>query len=1804
MVSPLLAGATTPVPELQESDLRNFGNAATLRKSVFDKSLSAIQNLKPLTTPTHTLQLTNAEYSDPEEYDLKKQKEAILRGETLGRRIKGTWRLLDNQTGKVLDERTQTIARIPFFSSRGTAIHRGNEYIVSNQARLNPGVYTRIKENGELESHINILPETGRAHRYHLDPDKSTFHINLSQSKIPLISALKAFDIPDDAIREAWGDEIFEANKKITDIPKLYKRLVPESKQSKEATPKEQAEAIRNEFMRMEVDPEVTKRTLGQPFTNVTPELILATTKKLLGVSQGTADVDDRDHLAFQTIMSPDDLFSERIAKDYGNLQKQLLYKAARAGNLGPVTPGVLNKQIDSVLLSSGLGQSLEEVNTAELLDKFYKITRMGEGGLPSTDAIPNEARSVQPSHLGFMDPLRTPESLKVGVDTFLTGGVRKGPDGKLYAKFIDMRNGGKIAWKSPNDVADGVIAFPQELQNSKTGKDIRVIDKGKMRFADLSEVDYVLPHMEEAMSPLGNLVPLKSAMKGQRAVMASRMTTQAVSLINPQAPLVQGGIPDKDGKSYEEEYGSAMGAVRSSKAGRVIGVTDDEIKIKHEDGTTSNYPLYNNFAFNRKTFIHNTPTVQRGAWVEPDQLLAYSNFTDQNGVTALGTNARVAYIPFRGANFEDAIGVSESMSQRFTSEQAYQQGLDFSDKVRTGKKSFLNLFPGKWTPEQLKVMDDDGVIKVGTTVNYEDPLVLSASQKEFSANKIHKKNQPAFTDSSVIWKHHEPGVVTDVIKTKSGISVLTKSKTPLKIGDKISGRYGDKGVVAQIIPDAEMPQDENGQPFEILVNSLGVISRANPAQIMENVLGKIAAKTGKPYKIKDFEDIKDLREFVEQEAKKHGIKDLETILDPETDTKIPDVHTGNRFFFKLHHMAECYDDQTEVLTSDGWKFWSDVVPEDRLATVENNRLLFEKPISLFREDYNGPMMKFSGRYVDYCVTPNHRMFIQSYNWQKEWGFREASDIHKSRFKVKQAGFDVAGMRGPDTVTIAGQEINSEDYAELIGWWVSEGCSYPHKGTSVIYQSSTANPEHLRRIQSLCSRLPWNFGDYKSEGVVGGVIIYSKDLATYLHQFGARCELKKLPRLVFELSYRAKLRTFEAMLWGDGNDQHLPTGRKLRYSSTSKQLSDDFQELAIHVGHGGTVRPDAPKSQDHYLPSYTVGVTLNRRYAQVDGDRNKSGFSTVNYDGEIFCAEMRTGLLLVRRNGKPLLSGNSKGQSRGDGSYSSDETPVKGGEHGSKRVSMLNVNALLSHGAVNVLRDATSIRGQKEDNYRQAFLQGYTPPKPKVPMVYEKFIADLKSAGINIVPDGGSRLQIMAMTEKDVDEMAGNREIKSGETVNLDDALRPVKGGLFDEAATGGHNSNTWSFIRLPAPYLNPVMEEPTRKILGLTQKRLEDVIAGREKLNEKTGPEAIQQALADLDLDREIRRAQSAIEGSRKTARDEAIKKIGYLTSAKRLGIHPKDWVTSKVPVLPTKFRPISVMSDSKVPLVADANYLYKELITAKDVHNQLKEQVGDAGDERLAIYNAFKAVVGLTDPIHPKLAEKNVKGVLKHIFGSSPKFGTVQRKLIGSTVDNVGRAVIIPDADMDMDSIGLPEEKAWKVFAPAVRRLMRKDGLSLSDAAKQTKEQTALAKKYLNDALNKSTVIVDRAPVLHRFGIMAFRPRLVTGDSLKFSPLVVSGFGADFDGDAVQYHMPLDDQAQKEALERMLPSRNLISPNDFKTPVHMPSKEFAGGLYFATSQKPSKKKIKVFDTIDDARKAFQRGQVPLDATIRIVNM
>ena len=1434
-------------------DFRPIGDPSATRKSIFDSVRESLSSLEPLKNNRHVLRLVDVDYEDPEEISKEQEREAVIRKQTLARRLRGTWRL-ETPDGQVLDQRRTTLARVPYLTPRGTFILRGTNYSLAHQSRLRPGIFTRIKESGEVESHVNVAK--GYGHRYLLDPKTGVFKLRWGQANLPLYPVLRALGAKESDIRRAWGDKIYQANAAKSDatvLKKLHARLHADRSISPE-------EAVRQEFARMELDPEVVRRTLGQPFSRVDAQAILAATQKLLKVHRGETDPDDRDHLAYQRLLGPEDILAENVRKSVQDARRAF-WRASMKGHLRNFPTAVFDTGVDRAFYATGLGSPIEEVNPLEVLDQSYRVTRMGSGGIPSSDSVPLESRQLHPSQMSYLDPVVTPESGNLGVDIRLAANVRKGKDGRIYSRLRDVRTG-KESWYSPDQIADATIAFPGEMSSPK--RYARVIQRGRLTMVPKSQVDLEAPVF--AFSPLANLIPFKSQSFGQRIAMGARMLAQALPLTNREAPLVQMQNPFT-GKAYAQEYGTRAGAVRAPVSGVVKSVEEGVMTILDREGKEHRVDLYRNLPTNRKTFWHNEPVVEPGTPVKAGQLLAYSNFTDKSGVLAPGLNARIAFLPAKGYNYEDAIVISKSFAERLRSEHMYQSTLDLGDEnLKLGRHRFQAIFPSTYKKEVLDRFDDSGLIKPGTKVEYGDPLILAVRERQ-TGPKLGRSRR-SFADASVKWTHHSPGVVVDAYRDKSGVNVVVKSTAPAEVGDKLSGLHGNKGVISAIWDDSQMPQDSQGRPVEILMNDLGVISRGNPAQVYEAALGKLARKLGHPIVVPDFATQEELHDWVTEKLAENGLSLEETLTDPDSGAKLKDIATGELYILKLHHLAES----------------------------------------------------------------------------------------------KAQGRDLGG-------------------------------GYSAEGMPI-----------------------------KTERAPGG-----------------------------------------------------------------------------------------------------------------------------------------------------------------------------------KRIGMMEVNALLSHGAYGVLDDARRIRGQANPDYWRQVMQGYGPPPPKEPFVYRKYLEQLRAVGINPTRSG-NRLNIMALTSKDIDALTGNREITDSSTVAFTGGkLRPVPGGLFSEKATGGLAGTAWSFIRLPEPIPSPVMEEPLRRILGLTQQQFRRVLSGQDEYRGVRGPKGLYNYVKNLNLDKEIAFAQALVRSGRKTKRDEGLRRLRYLQAAKRLGQHPSDWFWTKVPVLPPQYRPISMLPGKGTLLVPDVNYLYKEVLDAKSAYESLQGKVEDLSTERLAIYDAVKAVTGLGEPTQLQHRQQKVRGVLKTILGSSPKRSVVQRKLLTAKTDLSGRAVISPDPRLGLDEIGLPERIAWDIYKPFIVRRLVRSGVSTVKALEKVKDKTDDARKALLQEMEVRPVIWNRAPTLHRFGIMAAKPKLVKGDTLLTPPLVVPPMGGDFDGDAVQLHVPASDDAVKDALTKMLPSKNLINPAEFKA-TYKPGQEYVGGLWYATKEPDRKKRKRVFRTRQDAVAAFRRGEISADQPIEIL--
>jgi len=581
--------------------------------------------------------------------------------------------------------------------------------------------------------------------------------------------------------------------------------------------------------------------------------------------------------------------------------------------------------------------------------------------------------------------------------------------------------------------------------------------------------------------------------------------------------------------------------------------------------------------------------------------------------------------------------------------------------------------------------------------------------------------------------------------------------------------------------------------------------------------------------------------------------------------------------------------------------------------------------------------------------------------------------------------------------------------------------------------------------------------------------------------------------------------------------------------------------------------------------------------------------------GWVLGVTVPAGIVRVRRNGKECWTGNS---GRETGGYTADEQPSRGSEGQAKRAGSLEVAALLGHNAVENLKDISVVRGTKNEDYWTKMKLGLPLPEPGVPFIYNKFINLLKAGGVNVVRKGDMQV-LGGLTDADIDKMASG-EVRNSDTVNAA-TLAPKTGGLFDEGVFGGTIGTKWGKITLNEPIPNPVFEDPVRKLLGLTDAQYRGVLSGKEQLDGKTGGQAIYDALAAINVPEKINYYRNEAMNARGQRRDNAVKNLRYLSNVDKSGTKLTDWMLTKVPVIPPIFRPISKMGDTL--MVADMNDLYRDVIEMNQHIGEARKVLPESelAEEKLHLYDAVTGVFGWGDAATQEGKSKRLKGAIRQVLGDRPKTGLAQSKLFSKAVDLVARGVIVPDPELDMDSIGLPEDMAWKLYKPFVMRTMVRHGFPPVKARELIDAKAKEAKDVLVAEMGDRPVLLNRAPSWHKFNILAFYPRLVEeSDTLHVSPLVTSGFTADFDGDQANFHVPAGDKAVHEAKTKMLPSKNLFKVDDLRTPMHVPSKEMLMGLYEMTKS-PEKGAPVVFKNTREAQEAYHHGLIKLNTPIII---
>lgn len=554
----------------------------------------------------------------------------------------------------------------------------------------------------------------------------------------------------------------------------------------------------------------------------------------------------------------------------------------------------------------------------------------------------------------------------------------------------------------------------------------------------DPDDVDYTLPNASAFFGSHVNLIPLQSAVQAPRLFYGARFYNQALPLVNREAPLVQ-NLRDGD-TSFDDDMGQFAGALRADEDGEIEDVTPDEIRFRTPTGSRS-ISLYRHFPFNRKSAKTQFAKVKAGDKVTKGQLLASSNYTDDNGTLALGVNARVGLVPYKGWSMDDALAISESFAKRLASEQSYTLGQDFDDNTKGGYNHFLSLFPTTYKKTQLAQLDDDGIVKPGTKLKTGDPYILATAPKivtsrDAQVGKLSRTLQQTRKNASQTWDYEDEGEVVDVVKNKSGVKVVVRTVSPTRKGDKVVLRSGQKNIVSKIIPDDQMVRTQDGKPLDVLLNPLSIPSRVNDSLPYELLLGKVARLIGKPIKLAGFNGPNESwHSYVEQLLAQHNLPSKEDVFDPLTNKKLEQAITvGEGYMMKLHHTGESkkssrgvasYDQDQQPARGGG-----EGAQAKRLSGLETNALLSAGAYKTLKE---GSTLR--GQQNDEfwrAIREDHKPRTpgEPFVWTKFMALLNGSGLHarklgKDRLRLGPMTDDVLSQHNPvdikngDTVDLA-----------------------------------------------------------------------------------------------------------------------------------------------------------------------------------------------------------------------------------------------------------------------------------------------------------------------------------------------------------------------------------------------------------------------------------------------------------------------------------------------------------------------------------------------------------------------------------------------------------------------------------------------------------------------------------------------------------------------------------------------------------------------------------------------------------------
>ncbi len=856
-------------------------------EEIFEE-ISPIENLDE----TMQLSFTNP-YLEPEKYSIFECKE---RGKTYAAPLYVEAEFMNHVTGEI---KTQTVfmGDFPLMTEKGTFIINGTERVVVSQLVRSPGVYFERAQEKTSDKDVysaRIIPSRGAWLEFEIDK-RDAVGVRIDRKRKQSVTIfLKALGMTSEEIATEFAgyDSILQTLEKDTILTKedalrdIYRKLRPGEQVAAEA-----ARALLDNFFFSHKRYDLAKvgrykinRKLGleAPLTDSVLSVadIIATIKYLValhndektfsGLRDGKKvdirlDVDDIDHFGNRRIRAVGELIQNQVRTGLSRMER-VVRERMTTQDIEAITPQTLINvrpvvaAIKEFFGTSQLSQFMDQNNPLAGLTHKRRLSALGPGGL-SRERAGVEVRDVHSSHYGRMCPIETPEGPNIGLIGSLASFARINAFGFIetpYRRVVKGKVTENIDYLTASEEDDFVVAQANApLTKDSHFAEERVLVRrkgGEVELVPAAEVDYMDVSPRQIVSVGTSLIPFLEHDDANRALMGANMQRQAVPLLRSESPLVGTGM---------ENFAAidAGDVILTNKAGVVSEVSADVVTVQLDEGGTEDYFLRKFDRSNQGTSYNHRVIVTAGERVEVGQVIADGPATE-NGELALGKNLLVAFMPWEGHNFEDAIILSQRLVQDDVLSSIHIEEYDVDARdTKLGKEEITRDLPNV-SPELIANLDERGIIRIGAEVRPGDILVGKVTPKgetELSAEErllraIFNEKSREVRDTSLKVPHGESGTiigvkvfdaVNDEDELGSGVNqrvvVYIAQKRKITEGDKLAGRHGNKGVIAKILPVEDMPFLEDGTPVDVVLNPLGIPGRMNFGQVLETHLGWIA---------------------------------------------------------------------------------------------------------------------------------------------------------------------------------------------------------------------------------------------------------------------------------------------------------------------------------------------------------------------------------------------------------------------------------------------------------------------------------------------------------------------------------------------------------------------------------------------------------------------------------------------------------------------------------------------------------------------------------------------------------------------------------------------------------------------------------------------------------------------------------------------------------------------------------------------------------------------------------------------------